>query len=58
MNSIKFTSMNIFGKKEDKNMCIKKVNIYNFQQKKFISILYSFKIHVLLRSICTEIQPM
>lgn len=56
MNSIKFTSMNIFGKKEDKNMCIKKVNIYNFQQKKFISILYIFKI--LLRSICTEIQPM
>lgn len=41
MNSIKFTSMNIFGKKEDKNMCIKKVNIYHFQQKKvYIDSLY------------------
>lgn len=59
MNSIKTRSIysdEYFLKKEDLNMSVKNVKIYNFQQKNDdIDFLYLKK---LLRSISTEIQSM
>lgn len=59
MNSIKTRSIysdEYFLKKEDLNMSVKDVKIYNFQQKNDdIDFLYLKK---LLRSISTEIQSM
>lgn len=59
MNSIKTRSIysdEYFLKKEDLNMSVKNIKIYNFQQKNDdIDFLYLKK---LLRSISTEIQSM
>lgn len=59
MNSIKTRSIysdEYFLKKEDLNMSVKNVKIYNFQQKNDdIDFLYLKK---LLRSISNEIQSM
>lgn len=59
MNSIKTRSIysdEYFLKKEDLNMSVKNIKIYNFQQNNDdIDFLYLEK---LLRSISTEIQSM
>lgn len=59
MNSIKTRSIysdEYFLKKEDLNMSVKNIKIYNFQQNNDdIDFLYLKK---LLRSISTEIQSM
>lgn len=59
MNSIKTRSIysdEYFFKKEDLNMSVKNIKIYNFQQNNDdIDFLYLKK---LLRSISTEIQSM